>query len=206
MPVARSQGETAGAAIGANLAESSLLTLIPSGFNVGVFSRIKGCVGGLTDAHYRFAAAMCALHQDVTRHARSCQKQGPERDEKCNHQPAHRSKLGQEYQTGRSAQRRSGLAKAGLQPFEVGVAGSFNAENQELRGLVTVQLVQASFKGGQLIGAGLEKKQGFRGGLDLALPVINGLDGWDQGGAGCEALLDEGAGEAVGLVRGGGGG
>jgi hypothetical protein len=49
-----------------------LLTLIPSGFNFGVFSRIKGRVGGLTAAYNRFAAAMCALDQDVTRHARSC--------------------------------------------------------------------------------------------------------------------------------------
>jgi len=62
-----------------------LLTLVPSGFNIDVFSWIESCAGGLATADNRFAAALRALDQDVTRYARSCQKQSPKRDEKCNH-------------------------------------------------------------------------------------------------------------------------
>jgi hypothetical protein len=96
--------------------------------------------------------------------------------------------------------------KAGLQPFGVGVAGGFNAENDELWGLVAVPLVKAGFESGELIGAGLEQQQGFGSGLDLALPMVNGLDGRDHCDAGSEALFDESAGEAIGFLSAGCGG
>jgi hypothetical protein len=42
----------------------------------------------------------------------------------------------------------SGLEQAGLQPVEVGLAGGFDGEDEELGGLVAVELVEAGFKGG----------------------------------------------------------
>lgn len=93
-----------------------------------------------------------------------------------------------------------------MQPFEVGMAGGFDAEDEELRGLVAVQLKQARFEGGELIGAGLEQEEGLRGGLDLALPAVDGLDGWNQGGAGGQPLFDQRAAQACCLLRIGRGG
>jgi hypothetical protein len=99
-----------------------LFTKNPSGFLVGLFACIHGRVPGLFDTRILLAAEACALEQYVTRHARGCQEQGKERDEKTYHQPAHRSKLGQGYQTGRLPPRYSGLTEAGLQPLEAGLA------------------------------------------------------------------------------------
>jgi hypothetical protein len=118
MLVARSQGIAAGLAVAANRIESSLLTKNPSWFLVDLFACIHGRIAGLFDARILLAAEVCALEQYVTRHARGRQQQGQERDEKTYHQPAHRSKLGQGYQTGRLPPRYFGLTEAGLQPCE----------------------------------------------------------------------------------------
>ncbi len=109
--------------------ESSLLTQIPSWLLIGVFGQIEGCILGLGRAQTgawiepraiaypiardRSAAKTRALEKNVTRHARGCQQQGPKRDEKYNHQPAHRSKLGQAYQTIHELAGGLWLAKAG---------------------------------------------------------------------------------------------
>ena len=81
-----------------------------------------------------------------------------------------------------------------MKPVEVGVAAGFDGNDQELWGLVAVQLVEAGFDGCELVRAGLEQQQGFCGGLELALPMVDGLDGGDQRGAGDEALFNQGAG------------
>ena len=71
-----------------------------------------------------------------------------------------------------------------MEPREIGLAGGFDPQNQELGCLVGVQLVQPGFKGGKLLRAGLEQQQGFRGALDLALPAVDGLDSRDKRSAG----------------------
>src|SRR5580692_11330207 len=82
------------------------------------------------------------------------------------------------------------------------MASGFDVKDQELRGLVTVQLVEAVFKSGQLGGAGLEQQKSFTGGFDLALPVVDGLNSGDESGARGEALFDQCAGNSVSLLRG----
>lgn len=104
------------------------------------------------------------------------------------------------------AGRGSRLAQAGLEPVEVRLAGGIDLENQELGRLVAVQFMQTGLEGGELFGAGLEQQQRFRRGLDLALPAVDGLDGGNERGAGDEALLDQRAAQACGLVGVGRGG
>ena len=64
-----------------------------------------------------------------------------------------------------------------MEPVKVGLAGGFEAEDEEFRGFVAMELVDASFEGGELTGAGFEEQEVFRGGLYLVLPVVDGLDG-----------------------------
>jgi hypothetical protein len=45
-----------------------------------------------------------------------------------------------------------------MQPFEVGMAGRFDSEDEELRCLVAMHLKQARFEGSKLIRAGLEQQ------------------------------------------------
>ena len=97
-------------------------------------------------------------------------------------------------------------AQGVMQPFEVGMAGRFNPKDEELRCLVAMQLKQARFEGSELIGAGLEQEERLRGGLDLALPAVDGLRGGDQSGAGNQPLLHQSAAQACGLLRTGRGG
>jgi len=40
-----------------------------------------------------------------------------------------------------------------LQPVEIGLTGGVDGEDEELGGLVAVELVEAGFEGGKLIGA-----------------------------------------------------
>jgi len=94
----------------------------------------------------------------------------------------------------------SGESERGLEPVEVGLAGGFEAEDQEFGGFVAMELVDAGFEGGELIGAGFEEQEGFRGGLYFVLPVVDGLNGRDECGADGEPLLDQGAGELSGFV------
>ena len=62
--------------------------------------------------------------------------------------------------------------------------------------MIAVQLVESSFEGFNLIGAGFEQEQGFGCGFDLALPAVDGLDGGDDCGAGGEAFFDQRAGQS----------
>ncbi len=103
----------------------------------------------------------------MTRHARRGREQGRKRDEEGNHHPKHGDKPGSEYQTGRFEEGASGLAQAGREPVEIGVADPLDVKHQKLGGLVAVQGEQAGFQGGELVGGGLEQEQGLRGGLDL---------------------------------------
>jgi hypothetical protein len=75
----------AGQAAAGNWTGGSLLTRIHSRFLVGLFTGIQGWVMGSFDARNRFAAKICALQADMTRHTRSCQQQRQERDEKTDH-------------------------------------------------------------------------------------------------------------------------
>ena len=86
------------------------------------------------------------------------------------------------------------------------MAGSFHVENQKLRSLVAVQLVEAGFESSQLVRAGLEQKQGLGRRLQLALPAIDGLDAGNQSGASRQPFLNQCAAQAVcllGIGRGG---
>jgi len=93
-----------------------------------------------------------------------------------------------------------------LQPVEIGLTGGVDGEDEELGGLVAVELVEAGFEGGKLIGAGFEQEEGFRGRFDLALPAVDGLDGGHESGAGCESLLDQNAAQTGGFIGVGRGG
>ena len=93
-----------------------------------------------------------------------------------------------------------------MQPIEVRAAGGFDSEDEELRGLIAVQLKQAGLEGGELIGAGFEQEKSFSGGFDLALPAVDGLRGGNQRGAGGQPLLNQSAAQARGLVGTGRGG
>jgi hypothetical protein len=64
-----------------------------------------------------------------------------------------------------------------LQPVEVGLAGAIDLENQKFRDLVAMQLANTGFQGRDLRGSGLDEQQGFSGGLDLALPAVDGVGG-----------------------------
>ena len=90
--------------------------------------------------------------------------------------------------------------EGGLQPLEIGEACGFDAEDEELGGLVAVELVVACFEGGELVGAGFEQEKGFGGGLDLVFPAEDGLYGGQEGGAGGEVLFDESVAELRGFV------
>jgi hypothetical protein len=52
---------------------------IPSRFKFGI--NFLGSLAGWSCAGFRLAAKLCSLQQDVTRHARSHEKQRSERDE-----------------------------------------------------------------------------------------------------------------------------
>ena len=41
-----------------------------------------------------------------------------------------------------------------MQPIEIGLTGGVDGEDQELGGLVAVELVETGFESGELIGAG----------------------------------------------------
>ena len=88
-----------------------------------------------------------------------------------------------------------------MKPVEVGVAAGFDGNDQELWGLVAVQLMEARFQCGDLIGVGLEHQDGFCGGLDLSLPVVDGLGGGKPCGTGCQSLFHQSVGDASGLFE-----
>lgn len=54
------------------------------------------------------------------------------------------------------------LAETLLQPVEVWLTGRIYLENQELRGLVAVQLVQSCFQSGKLLLASLDEQYRLR--------------------------------------------
>jgi hypothetical protein len=66
---------------------------------------------------------------------------------------------------------RSGQTEGGLEPLDVALAGGFDVEDEKFRGLVAVEVVQAGFQCGELIGTGLEEEKGLDGGFDAAFPM-----------------------------------
>jgi len=100
---------------------------IPVRFLDRVENRLGGRFGYYSSARIGIAVQLGSLQPDVTRRARGGHQQGHNRDEESNHHPAHGTKLWQEYQTERfGAGGRSGLTKAGLEPFKIGVADGFD--------------------------------------------------------------------------------
>jgi hypothetical protein len=87
-----------------------------------------------------------------------------------------------------------------LEPFDVALTGGFDVEDQELRCLVAVEVVEAGFEGVEAFRAGLEEEDGFSGGFDVAFPVEDGLDGGDKRSAGSELLFNKGTAGLCGFV------
>jgi len=85
-----------------------------------------------------------------------------------------------------------------VEPVEIGRAGGFDREDEELGSLVSVEGVEAGFEGGELGGGSFEQEQSFGGGFNLALPPVDGLCGGQEGGAGGQAFFDQRAGELGG--------
>src|ERR1035441_744666 len=52
--------------------------------------------------------------------------------------------------------------QAGAQPFQVRVTPGLDPKHQKFRGLVTVELLQSRFEGGQLFGRRLEQNHAVR--------------------------------------------
>ena len=96
---------------------------------------------------------------------------------------------------------------AGLdEPVEVRLAGGFGSEDEEFRDLVGVELTEGGFEGFEVGGGGLNEEQSFGGGLDFALPAIDGGEAGDDADAGGEPLVDESAGDALSFFAGAGSG
>lgn len=107
---------------------------------------------------------------DVARHTRDCHEQRSKRNQKTNHQPAHNSpdfpkNTRAESEVRRPVKRlvgrdgRSGrFAQVEGEPLEIGVASCGHFENQELRNLVAVQLVQARLQSGEMLCRSLEQQ------------------------------------------------
>ncbi len=92
------------------------------------------------------------------------------------------------------------------EPIEVWVAGRFRMQDEELGNVVGVQAAERFFEAGEVAGGGLDEEQDFGRGFNFALPTIDGGEAGDDVGAGGEALVYEGAGDALGFVLGAGGG
>ena len=71
---------------------------------------------------------------------------------------------------------RSDETEGGLEPLDVALAGGFHIKNEEFRGLVGVEVVEAGFKGGEFVGTCFEEEDRLGGGFDIAFPVEDGLD------------------------------
>ena len=63
--------------------------------------------------------------------------------------------------------------QARVQPRQIPMAAGFDSEDQKLRSLVAMELVEASVQIGKSIGFSLEQKHGFSRRLDLPLPAVN---------------------------------
>ena len=81
------------------------------------------------------------------------------------------------------------------------MADGVNAEDQKLRRLITVQLVQALFEGRQLFRASLQQQQRLCRRFYFALPVVNRLDGRNEGDTRSQPLFDQNAAQAGSLFR-----
>ena len=77
-----------------------------------------------------------------------------------------------------------------------------DGNNQELRSFVAVQLAHASLQGVQLIRAGLQEDHGFRSGMDLVLPAVDGLDDRERVWRTPPAVPLPGATEVLGFFEG----
>lgn len=93
-----------------------------------------------------------------------------------------------------------------MEPLDVALAGSLDIKDEEFRGLVAVEVVEAGFKGGEFVGTGLEEEDSLGCGFDVAFPVEDGLDRGDERSAGSELLFDEGTAGLCGLIGRGAGG
>jgi len=92
------------------------------------------------------------------------------------------------------------------QPVEVGVAGGFRSQNEELGNLVRVQAADGFFELGEVGGGGLDEEQELGRGFDLPLPAVDRGEAGDDVDACGESLVDEGAGDVFGFVARAGGG
>ncbi len=98
--------------------------------------------------------------------------------------------------------RTSGLEK----PVEVGLAGGFRSQDEEFGDFVGVEIADCIFYLVETGCRGFDEEQDFNGSFDLSLPSIDGGEAGYDVDAGGEVVADEGAGDALGLLAGAGGG
>jgi len=102
--------------------------------------------------------------------------------------------------------RLAGRCRGLQQPLEVGFAGGFRSEDDELGNLVGVQAADGLFEAGEVRSCGFDEEQKFGRSFDLALPAVDGREAGNDADAGGELLVDEGSGDALGFFARAGGG
>lgn len=71
------------------------------------------------------------------------------------------------------------------------MAACFNRKHKKLRRLVTVQLLESGFEGGKLIDGRFEQQKCLCRRFNLAMPAVNGMNGWKECRTGGQAFLYE---------------
>jgi hypothetical protein len=101
-----------------------------------------------------------------------------------------------------AGERRGGSGETGgfaEEPVEVGFAGGFGCEDEELGDFIGVEAAEGRFEESEAGGGGFDEEKEFGGGFDFTFPAVDGGEAGNDIDAGGEALVDERAGEVFGF-------